>query len=108
MPFFHPAGSHLFADSNRGIGLHCLLLAGSCVCAHTKAWRPNKAEIDAVLGRESFLMVADIQLQKILHWMWKRSKAKARNWEKKRKRVSTREFKNQTGLIVLFIQSACS
>ena len=58
------------------------------VCAHK---RPNKAEIDAVLGGESFLMVADIQPQKILHWMWKRSKPRTSNWEpKKKKRKKTR------------------
>ena len=32
VPFFHPAGSHLFADSNRGIGLHCLQCVCVCVC----------------------------------------------------------------------------
>ena len=58
------------------------------VCAHK---RPNKAEIDAVLGGESFLMVADIQPQKILHWMWKRSKPRTSNWEPKKKKEKRQE-----------------
>lgn len=57
-----------------------------CVCVWVWVWRPNKAEIDAVLGRESFLMLADIQPQKISHWTWKRSKPRTSNWETKRKK----------------------
>lgn len=36
------------------------------VCVYTEVWRPNKAETDAILGWEPFLMVVDIQLKKIL------------------------------------------
>ena len=67
------------------------------VCAQK---RPNKAEIDAVLGGESFLMVADIQPQKILHWMWKRSKPRTSNWEpekKKEEQMKERKRKLSTG-----------
>lgn len=72
-----------------------------CLCVHIKAWRLNKAEIDAVLGRESFLMVVDIQLQKILHWGVE--KVKPRNEqlgaEKEKRKESKWEVKKKKDFI---------
>ena len=77
----------------------CVKTVCKCVrvCEHMKARGPNKAEIDAVLGRESFLMVADIQLQKILHWTWKRSKPRTSNWEPKNKREDKTKEQRRRG-----------
>lgn len=61
-----------------------------CLRAHTSSWKPNKAEIDGVLAGESFLMVADIQLQKILHWMWEKVKTKGERVKKIRKKMENR------------------
>lgn len=70
MPFFHPAGSHLLVDSKKE-DWFTRRAGGSPLCAYACALvkrrgGPNKAEIDALSGRESSLIVADIQLQKIL------------------------------------------
>ena len=84
----------------------CVKTVCKCVrvCEHMKARGPNKAEIDAVLGRESFLMVADIQLQKILHWTWKRSKPRTSNWEpekKTKKQKSRRDEGRRTRSVII-------
>jgi len=80
VPFFHPAGSHLFADSKRRDWFTLCVCVCVCVCV----WRPNKAEIDACFFGGS--------LQKWVHRMCKRSKSRtSERGSRKTRKVKKRD-----------------